>query len=54
MSNNNVEKKKIVLSKGDKIIGKKIKNKSPFRKDKKLTNLNKIELNNTTPIKDIN
>ena len=54
MSNNNAEKKKIVIGKGDKIIGKKIKNKSPFRKGKELPNLNKIELNNTTPIKEIN
>ena len=54
MSNNKAEKKKIVIGKGDKIIGKKIKNKSPFRKGKELPNLNKIELNNTSPIKEIN
>ena len=56
MSSKNVDKKKIMSSKGDKIMGKRPTNKSPFKKDKMTANINinRNDLNINFPHKEMN
>ena len=56
MSRNNVESKIIITSKGEKIPGKRIQNKSPFKKDKLTAGLsmNYNDLNITLPNREMN
>ena len=54
MSSKNVGKKKIMTIKGERKVGKSPKNKSPFKKDKLISNLNKKIINITFPNKENN
>ena len=51
MSSKNVEKKKYVSNKGEIIVGKRTQYKSPYKKDKNLSTLNRNDLNITLPSK---